>query len=356
MKRLTFSMMLVAAAALAGCMMVAEQDKKEEQPLRLELDLTDGSRVVGVPGIESVPVQTPYTRKDLPLKQIRTLKIGKDRETVSFDLRNGDQLTGVLTLGSVKLETVFGKVSIDINHIRALSVMLPRGGLPDELRNGLMLYYPFDLDGGMRVADRSGQGNHGAVEGAVWTPDGKVGGAYEFNGRDSYMDAGKSTNLNPREALTLAVWVKPDRRVRSGTGFGSVIIRWDTMGGVNERTYLLGMDQAMSVMRARVSSDGTEGGVAQPMGSTLAGNETWCHFACVWDGAQVSLFRDGERVDSVPCAGIKISPSTRTGIGAAIGRSGDPSISHFCGAIDEVMIWNRALSPEEVKRLYEAQK
>lgn len=349
-------MVIVAATALGGAAL-AEQTV-DSAPIQLAVELSDGSRLIGVPTITSAPIVTTVGKFAVPLEQIATMTFSDDHEGISVALVNGDRLTGVHALSGLRLKGLFGDVTVNPALIRKIVCMggNAAGNLSANLRKGLLLYYSFDRDDGTRAIDRSGQGNHGSVEGAVWVPCGKVGGAYEFNGRDSYIDAGKSTNLNPREALTLAAWVKPDRRTRSGTGFGSVIIRWDTIGGVNERTYLLDVDQARSVMRARISFDGTEGGVAQSMDSKLTGNETWCHFACVWDGAQMSLFRDGELVDSAPCVGVKVSPSTRTGIGAAIGRSGDPIISHFCGVIDEVMIWNRALSPDEVKRLYDAQK
>jgi hypothetical protein len=57
-KRLTFGMMVLAATVLAG-MAEAEQDKAEP-PLRLELSLVDGSRIIGAPSIEAIPVETSY--------------------------------------------------------------------------------------------------------------------------------------------------------------------------------------------------------------------------------------------------------------------------------------------------------
>jgi hypothetical protein len=84
-----FVAMSLVGAAWAG------QDEAEPQ-LRLELDLMDGSRIIGSPGIESVPVQTSYAKMDVPLKEILSMKIGEDHETASFDLRNGDKLKGVV--------------------------------------------------------------------------------------------------------------------------------------------------------------------------------------------------------------------------------------------------------------------
>jgi hypothetical protein len=97
---------------------------KEASALRLEVDLVDGSRLIGAPGIATVPVQTSYAKMDVPLTQIKALKIGEDHETVTLNLRNGDTLTGVISLKPIELKTVFGTASIGIEHIQQFRVTL----------------------------------------------------------------------------------------------------------------------------------------------------------------------------------------------------------------------------------------
>ncbi|MEI6082974.1 MAG: family 16 glycoside hydrolase [Verrucomicrobiota bacterium] len=128
MKQITFCILVFVTIALVGPAH-AEQDQAE-QPLRLELDLIDGSRLIGVPSIEAVSVQTPYANMDVPLNRLLTIKMGEDHETASLDLQNGDKLKGVVSLGPIKLATVFGKVSVSIEHIRNIRVMLGGRALP----------------------------------------------------------------------------------------------------------------------------------------------------------------------------------------------------------------------------------
>lgn len=109
-------MMFLMTMALTGTAW-SGQDRPDRQ-VRLELNLADGSRLVGTPEIESLPVQTSYAKMDIPLQQILAIKMEDNHETAAFDLKNGDKLKGVLTLGPIKLETVFGKVSIGIEHIK----------------------------------------------------------------------------------------------------------------------------------------------------------------------------------------------------------------------------------------------
>ena len=103
----------------------AGQDNTNQAPqeLRVELNLMDGSRIIGVPTIESVPIQTSYAKMVVPLKQVLAIKVDENHETASLDLRNGDKLKGVITMEPIKLEAVFGTVAIGVEHIRELRVV-----------------------------------------------------------------------------------------------------------------------------------------------------------------------------------------------------------------------------------------
>jgi hypothetical protein len=109
-------------------------------PLRLAIDFLDGSYIIGVPSITSVPVQTSYAKMEIPLKQILSMEIGEDRETISIDLQNGDKLKGVLDLKPLELETIFGEITVSMEHILRVEI--------HSLRANLVLHYAFDEDEG----------------------------------------------------------------------------------------------------------------------------------------------------------------------------------------------------------------
>ena len=104
MRAKTFGVLFGAAICLLSAQ-AAETNlaARESATLQLSMDLSDGSRVIGTPVIESVPVETSYAKMNVPLKQIQTLKIGEDHETVTLDLRNGDKLRGVITLSLIHI-------------------------------------------------------------------------------------------------------------------------------------------------------------------------------------------------------------------------------------------------------------
>lgn len=66
-----------------------ERSTIKASPLRLTIDLVDGSHVTGVPRIKSIPVQTSYAKMDLPLKQIASINFHDDHERASIAMRNG---------------------------------------------------------------------------------------------------------------------------------------------------------------------------------------------------------------------------------------------------------------------------
>lgn len=99
------------------------------QSLRLMIDLADGSRVVGVPNIVSIPVQTAYAKLDIDLKHVRIITMEKDHELAVFEMKNGDRIKGAMLLKTLDLKTAFGKVSVGVDQIDKIAV-LTGGSLP----------------------------------------------------------------------------------------------------------------------------------------------------------------------------------------------------------------------------------
>ncbi|MFZ4395782.1 MAG: hypothetical protein ACOYOU_09175 [Kiritimatiellia bacterium] len=93
------------------------------QSLRLILTLADGSRVVGVPKIQSVPLQTEYARLDIPLSRIRKITHAGTNEAVRIALANGDRLQGGFSMPSVEISALFGRAVIALGQIAVIEVV-----------------------------------------------------------------------------------------------------------------------------------------------------------------------------------------------------------------------------------------
>jgi hypothetical protein len=309
---------------------------QEVTTLRLSVDLVDGSRLIGIPGITNVPVQTSYAKMDVPLTQIRSLKIGDDHETVTLILLNGDKLTGVISLKPIDLKTVFGTVSVGIEHIKEIGVVLSGGALPESLKKGLVLCYSFDRDEDGKVTDFSGKENHGKTHGTTWTPEGKVGGACRFPGTDNYIDLG-NRNFKGNPAITLAAWIRPE------PGYNTIFGKF--CGSATREYKVYHSNQGVAF--AANYDDRTEAPV-----NSVPLNQ-WTHVVVVASEGCASIYLNGKLTST----GRYGYPMTEGANNLYIGHEEDVGgVREFHGTIDEVMIYNRALSEDEVKLLNDAQK
>lgn len=321
------------------------EDKPESEPklkpLTLAMDLVDGSHIIGVPNITSVSVQTPYAKIDVPLKQIQSIKIEDDHEKAFLVLQNGDHLTGVMDLAPIKLETCFGKVSIRTEHLQNIQVCLG-GTLSTSLQKGLILHYSFDKDGRGRVTDRSENANHGKVHGAKWAAKGKRSGAYEFDGRDDRISISNEQNLDCdiEDDFTVCAWI--EAKQASGAIFSK------SKSGID---YVFSLSIHTSGQASAFIHDAGPNIGANIRSKTIVADTGWHHVCERHDSTSrtLTLWVDGVLEASMSTAELR---STSNNVGAYIGdrEQGD---SAFKGLIDEVMIFNRALSEREVKQLYD---
>lgn len=321
----------------------AAQDAPKLKPklktLTLAIDLANGSHIIGVPNIKTVQVQTAYAKMNVPLERIWRIKIEDDHQTASFELRNNDKLKGVLNLKAIELETIFGVVSVGLQHVTSIQVCSG-----DPVARGLVLYYTFDKDKGNSASDKSEKGNHGKVHGVKWTAKGKLGGAYEFDGVDDYVETPNDNSLNPT-AMTLSVWVKLDAiptadvlligKAQDYKGYGLALQSWN------------------------VRSDAVKACVGNGAWATTAGHKPdigiWYHYSMTLEGNSLKFFVNGEQHGPTKEIGVKIVHSTSPVIvGRHYSRVGRGW--YFNGTIDEVMIFNRALAAAEIKQIYNSQK
>ena len=278
------------------------------------------------------------------------------RDSASIDLRNGDKLKGVITLEPTNLETIFGKVKIGLGHIRMINVLLSGGAMSGALGQGLVLYYSFDNDNGDRIIDQSGKRNDGVVKGAKWTPKGIRGGAYRFDGVDDFIDSGNSSLANGFSEVTLSVWACTSANVpyagiatACSQNSKDLLMMSEGPAGKRQATFYVGNGARYDGVSAVPS------GVFVP--------DTWHHLAGTWKSPKIGgdgllrMYFDGilNSTSTQPLDGV-ISQTTSLKIGWDDVQLPSPENRRFNGLIDEVMIFNRALSDSEIKQIYDAQK
>ena len=168
-----FKRCIVALTVLSLTTAGFADTEKTAPALRLAVDLVDGSHIIGVPGIDSVPVQTPYAKMDIALDQIVNIKIEDDHETASFELQNGDTLTGVLDLGAMELKTSFGSIRAPVHQLQVISVR------PAGMPHGLLLWNRLDGNPSLAGPNVEFLSKEGFVQG-------KVGRAVQVAGNNEW--------------------------------------------------------------------------------------------------------------------------------------------------------------------------
>lgn len=213
-----------------------------------------------------------------------------------------------------------------------------------HLAKGLVGFWAFQEGGGDLVNDLSGNANHGTLKNMAFPPTatsgwnaGRKGVGLKFDGTDDYVDCGNDASLNITGNITVEAWFKTNgtqaiwKTIVSKITWGSPRTGWALMFFGADR---IGFYQDSS------SDDG-------PTYDMPALYNTWVHAVGVYDGSYLRIYVNGDEKDTT---------AHNTGLGVAtnslqIGKL-SYSANYFNGQIDQVRIYNRALSAEEIKQLY----
>jgi type II secretory pathway pseudopilin PulG len=215
---------------------------------------------------------------------------------------------------------------------------------------GLVAYWNFDEGTGTAANDRSGNGNNGTLtNGPAWAAGGdcKAGGCLSFDGSDDYVEVGNPASLAITGPLTITAWA----RVMQGGGTYKLIVsrgKWDN-GGYTMGWHA-GSNPGTAYGFARKNDNTT---YAWANSSSVLSLGTWNFIAYVYDGDTVKIYANG---------GSTTYPSGNTpsiynaAKNVNLGRESGTSSYAFNGYMDDVRIYNRALSMAEISSLYNATK
>jgi len=198
---------------------------------------------------------------------------------------------------------------------------------------GLIAAYGFNEGGGTTVTDLSGNGNSGAVSGATWTAAGRYGGALSFNGTNNLVTVNDANLLDLSNGMTLEAWVRPTTL----SGWRTVILKERPSG----LAYALYANTSANRPNSELE---TSNNSYEARGTAKLSLNMWAHLVATFDGATLRLFVNGAQVRSLAANGSITASSgpLRIGGNAVWGE-------YFAGQIDEIRIYNRALSQAEIQ-------
>jgi hypothetical protein len=215
-------------------------------------------------------------------------------------------------------------------------------GLRDK---GMVGYWSFDEGSGTTAYDRSGNNNNGTLyNGPTWV-DGKVGKALSFDGVNDYVDVGNSSTLVSKD-MSILMWVQVLNYNCNSTY--REIIRRENANGYQWSCAGMGYWD--------IGYKNNNGIWNSPPGitsSTIPLNQ-WTFIASIYDSnsvAQQRVFINGNKYSESTLSDRGTLNSNITYIG-----SYGPNNRPYSGLIDEVRIYNRALSDAEIQAIYNATK
>ena len=230
------------------------------------------------------------------------------------------------------------KSVITVFCLIVLSLSLNTWAINDD--KALMLYFTFDEDNGGKVKDVSGNNIEGTLEGAVWSKDGKIGGAVHLEDSEQFVEVDAVPELDITDELTIQAWYFPEESQgdsnlmgrRSSANVGGYCLQWSAQ--------FTGAPQ----IETWINIGGWQG--SRNKQTIKPALEKWHHVSSTFNGDMIRQYIDGKLdVEFAPPKGKINSIEVVFRIGKA--QTGLPGM---IGLVDEVAIYNRALSVDEINQ------
>ena len=252
-------------------------------------------------------------------------------------------------------QQVVVRVAASTKYGTTTSATLTIGGVSATFRvttrpnPDLVAYYSFNEPSGVVVLDESGHGRDGTIRNNAARVAGISGmnndGAIEFDGEDDSVDIG--TIDIPGSELSLSAWFRAD----NFDEWDGRIISKATGTAEQDHYWMVSTTRSSQENRLRFRLKTDNGGTTTLVANTELSAGTWTHVVATYDGSAMKIYKDGVEDGSKVKSGSLVGNAS---VPASIGRNPNDDVE-FDGVIDEVLIYNKVLSAEEVAALYSGQ-
>jgi len=210
----------------------------------------------------------------------------------------------------------------------------------------LIAYYDFNLDlskNNTQLYDQSGNDNHGDIRGTLEYSEDRYGNgcsALYFDG-NNYVKVPNSRSLSsPNDALTIAVWFK----INQGADFFNQWITVCCKSDLNEESVSSPQYRMQATAQTvSLNTEFTEEAIPQ------LEYETWYFYAYTFDGYKVKVYLNGKNIFEYPYYG----EFQANNLPLEIGRDMPGKLEYFYGLLDDLRIYNRSLTTQELYQLYQ---
>jgi|HubBroStandDraft_2_1064218.scaffolds.fasta_scaffold201031_1 hypothetical protein len=267
-------------------------------------------------------------------------------------LRDSNFLAG-LTLSALSALTLVGAGCSGRTIIAVDPFPCPDGGATScspDLLNDLIGYWRLnDAPGSATARDYSVWGNDGTLVGldaaTAWVAGGPEGGALSVQG-NGYVNVPDSASIDSiTTELTVAAWIFLSAPVMADTYATAISRQIGT--GYDQHYHLSVNDQQQAILFITTPTAGQQV-IGGPPSVPL---QTWVHLAGTYDGSQMRLYVNGAEVNSEAVSG-PFASETNPVVLSGNGNGAAKTVSEFVpGELDEVMLYRRALSADEIAQL-----
>ncbi|MCX5691822.1 MAG: hypothetical protein NTV94_18850 [Planctomycetota bacterium] len=205
---------------------------------------------------------------------------------------------------------------------------------------GQVGYWPLQGD----ATDASLAGNHGVLNGTPAFVPGVNGLGMALDGVDDYVRVRNHPSLNPARSISVSAWYRPV--TFSGSGNDSIVDKGYVVHSYPYYQYHLGVAGNTYGFGGSFGFNIEASGAGTAPGFWVPGR--WYHLLSTWDGSICTLYIDGVVINANPLS--RTLPDYGTDV--LFGKFNNLNF-HLPGAIDEIRIFNRALSQDEATLLHE---
>lgn len=227
-------------------------------------------------------------------------------------------------------------VALAVVLVLAACSSVSRRPIPKE---GLLAHFTFDSnENGAIGKDASGKDHHATVDGQAVSEAGRIGGALKCSGLSTFMlPAGAFAN--PSAQITLAAWIKP------------TVSQYSPVLEFSADAFHYGphlwVTQQGGIYMNFWGSPGNDRVVQTAPGVVPAA--AWTHVACTYDGSKALVYVNGQAAGAEQWPGLKLEVGYPFYVGARKGWGHGNAV--FGGSVDEVVVYDRALSADELRQL-----
>ena len=335
MKPIFISLVILAASLLAQ----TEDSRAIPDPaetVHFTVELTDGSRLLGLPVNDSLPWKTAFGQLTFEWDRLKSVEMVGDGSRFSVVFRNGDHAGGTPVAEAFMLRTLLGDLPVPLALTRRIGIEVLTHG------SGPVAYWSFNDAANLGVDDSS-HGHDLTVKGAQST-EGRIGKAAATRenranqGLAEYLITDSHPDLQFKGDFTLAVWAWRGAPLYDGD---QIIAK---AGEFSLRRYQFPTE------RYDVELFGKQGLSLAKVSETKSGLplESWTLIVVCRKDDRLSI-----RVNDLPADEAQVAPGEVGGDKPLmIGCS--PTGYPWQGKLDEIKKWNRALSEDEQRELFRA--